>query len=277
MSDFKIEKYLSDSSPASSFELFCEMYHGQIPAPESEGPEVYSFPEIIWLLLSGEMKSMGIGTEMIDSVGRVLWEEYSLSEAVNTIREAPELVENISLPASERKAVSGRLSGPDTVISPEGVITPLEAAIIQCVRLSSPTSILVFPGGEVMIWVEALSATYSEEEKAQIKGQSHFNICFSGIIESFLPQSGPGFASDPIDYLQPDAMQVLQIIQSGKYERVEITLKEGRMKSMGLTRTHKRTANIPRVIAASDFQEVTVKRHRGRTSFIQTTEKIFFE
>ena len=72
-------------------------------------------------------------------------------------------------------------------------------------------------------------------------------------------------------------MQVLQIIQSGKYERVEITLKEGRMKSMDLTRTHKRTANIPRVIAASDFQEVTVKRHRGRTSFIQTTEKIFFE
>ena len=71
-------------------------------------------------------------------------------------------------------------------------------------------------------------------------------------------------------------MQVMEVITSGKYDRVDITYKGGRMNSMDLTRSHRRTANVPQIIAASDFQEVTVKRHRGKTTYIQTTEKIYF-
>lgn len=237
----------------------------------------FNLCEFIWLLCVKEMRDMHVPVEAIRIAGEMLWESVPLTVILEDLASNPTILDDLPISPQQREAILGQLSAPCGEVCHRAGLTPIAAAVSQCLRLKTALSLRVFPSGGVLIWSDSLAFRPEADEMAGTSGGSFVNICLSGKIRRFLGPDGPAFACSPMTHLKPNEKQVLGIITQGQYDRVEINFREGRMRSMELTRSRDRQEKLHAVLGESDFVDVQVKKHRGRITYVQSTEKIYFE
>ncbi len=92
---------------------------------------------------------------------------------------------------------------------------------------------------------------------------------------SFVDVLGSSFMQE---LLYPsDEMKLLTMIRSGKYDSIEINFKEKKMKTVYLSKTQDASKKLNELLSQGDFQDITLKTHKGKVTSIKNTIKINFD
>lgn len=70
----------------------------------------------------------------------------------------------------------------------------------------------------------------------------------------------------------PEEFAVIQLIRKGEFDRVELILKDGTIRTIKTTKNHEKTTSITDLLRRGDFQKVTITKQGGKVVEIKQEE-----
>lgn len=77
--------------------------------------------------------------------------------------------------------------------------------------------------------------------------------------------------------MDPGEVKLLELIHSGSYDSILINFKNKKMKALELKKTIDVKKKIKDVLREASYQDIIIKKHNGKVTRIENTEKIFLD
>ncbi|HWZ21060.1 MAG TPA: MerR family transcriptional regulator [Cytophagaceae bacterium] len=237
----------------------------------------FNFVDYVWIHIIQELRTMGVPLEIIKkSKATVLGEihlEWMIKDIENNIDEIKKINE------AEKINLKNLIQNFRLKEQPHSIKLPFLLKIIADIIYYKRTlSLLVFSDGFTLpLWEGGLNGDYPTDIVEKITFETHIIVSIPNIIRKFITSEKSAFILPKLNILEENEQQLLDLIQSGDYEKIIINFKNKKMKTMKLTKQHDTKKKVVDVIMENSFQDIELVIHKGKIMKIKNTKKIIFE
>ena len=236
----------------------------------------FSFLEYVWLCIVDDLRLMGCPISIIQKFKSYILAEISYKGIMATLRDNREEVLKETQNSEEREMLEAILAIPDEEIKDGGI--PLLAMLINHVLSEKLNiSLIVCPNGTWLPLTPGGEKLYSKKIQDFIYNGVYTRVSLTSIITGFLSDDLSGELLAKLTFLDHKEQKLLEIINTGDYDTITIHFKNKKMDALELTKKQDVKRKIADILQENEYQEVVIKRHKGLTTTIENTTKVFME
>lgn len=232
----------------------------------------FNFIDFMWIKTVDELRKIGISTKLIKAAKKNLFQPFDMKPYIEYLK--AEFETNTKNYSKEEKE---KTRGYYSQIEKKPIdkkITHFFAAINQAIQLTESIKLEIFKDGSVII--HPYQNLYTEEDVLKIINEMHISLSLTTILKKFLTGYSEQITHVLTDLkiLQPNEINLLDLINSGKYDTIKVIFKDKKMKEWELSKTQDVKARLMDIMKEGDYQNITIKSHKGIASRIENTIKV---
>ncbi|GAA0891210.1 hypothetical protein GCM10009122_08890 [Fulvivirga kasyanovii] len=183
----------------------------------------FNFLEFVWIRVLEDIQGIGIKSKVLKRTKKELFYHVNFQIMKRLIRmdqalmdgwgdssSMTELIEIIKVGVKRKKASKQ--------------FNLFQLLVSEAIFSKEPVNLLIFGDGGWLPLFNNDVSIYPEELREKILYESHFNISLTRIIREFFAHPKAGLIINEIDLFSTVELKVLQIISSGEYNTIEVTL-----------------------------------------------------
>ena len=238
----------------------------------------FSFIDYAWLKVIGELRDMGMPTKLIKEAKESLFEPVDIKplykEFKKQISEIRKTMSSLT-EAEKDEAIDLMLAGEKK--GKEKGFTYFYFTLLQSILLKEPVSLIIFKDGGFITWFENKSSSYDKETFEEKLYGTYVSVSISKIIKDFLVDERSVFLLPKLQLLQPNEIRLLELINSGSYDNININFRDKKMKNLELKKTQDTKKKVVDILTEGAYQDIIIKSHKGMVTHIQNTVKLMLD
>jgi DNA-binding transcriptional MerR regulator len=237
----------------------------------------YTFVEFVWIKLVEQMRSMGIGIEVLLKVKKMLMEPVPVGNVWQAVLDDKEYLEETMARLSEPEREAAKVMFEEIKRSDQKMnyrFNTLQLLIGIVVEKRCPVSVAVFLNGDVIAIEHHRDFKLPEAEENRLIHETHGHFSISELVKDFLAGELAPSRLESMSILPENETELLRVIHSGEYKSITINFRNKKMDSLELVKSQDTTRRVVDVLAESDYQNISIVTHNGQVSKIENTVKI---
>ena len=238
----------------------------------------FSFIDYAWLKVIGELRDMGMPTKLIKEAKESLFEPVDVKPLYKEFKkQIPEMRKTMSslTEAEKDEAIDLMLVGEKK--GKEKGFTYFYFTLLQSILLKEPVSLIIFKDGGFITWFENKLSSYDKETFEEKLYGTYVSVSISKIIKDFLVDGRSVFLLPKLQLLQPNEIRLLELINSGSYDNININFRDKKMKNLELKKTQDTKKKVVDILTEGAYQDIIIKSHKGMVTHIQNTVKLMLD
>lgn len=237
----------------------------------------FNFVDFVWLKTIDELRQLGVSTTLIKLCKDAVFKPYNLNKDIEFFKNNPAAWEDFLLefPASDRETLRNNKKLLEEREIESG-LSIFSMSIIKAIQLDTVYKLDIFKSGYSILHPDGVFD--SQEDLDRTRKESFISISLTEILKSFLIHDNnvANLVLEEFKVLQPKEIMLLTLIQKGEYDSVNIIFKDKKIKEFELSKKQKPERQLIDILKESQYQEITLKSHKGMVTSIQNVSKIKF-
>lgn len=237
----------------------------------------FNFLDYTWLRTIDQLREIGVSTKIIRTAKEKLFTPIDMKPLIQYVKEE---IKEIKKTMTSFKTEKEKDEYINTLFAnvennpKDELVTEFYMGIIQSIKLKVPVNLIIFPDGEPMMLYSG--AAYEQEKLMRIISQSHVNISITRIIKDFFVDANAHsiHMMTELQLLEPNEISLLQMVNSGDYDSINIIFKDKKMKELELNKTQDNKRKLMDIMKEGNYQDIVIKSHKGMVTRIQNTVKV---
>jgi hypothetical protein len=243
--------------------------------PIAEG-KCFNTVDHLWCMVLSQMEDMNVPIELIRSMKEELFKPYSSLEIKELFNvNSQEIQSALHLSSKDLDLLMDAINMTDDIMDQDS--NNFLILLIESILNKASFSLLIFSDGIWMSWFEGYEKLYLSADMDRKESQPYIKIAVSSILKEYLADSRNAFVLPSLNLFNSSELKVMELIQGGEYDKITISFKDRKAKSLELTKTHETSKKIVDVLTDGAYQDIVIKSHKGTVTHIQNTVKIFID
>jgi hypothetical protein len=239
----------------------------------------YSFVSFMWVKITEQLRKIGVPLPVIKIYRENICAPFNRSIFTEQYEKAKEIVGKLKGSKVEKETVLISLRDKALKEADQYPFSLLHIAIIDTFIHRKPFSIAFFPDGTYLpvLFDKERFFHLGESEREKLMFQSCALISLTGIMKDFFKLEISAFTLPELKILDENTSKLIELIHSGKYDSITVNFKDKKMKSLELHKAHDTKEKIVDILAENEFQDITIKKHKGIITKIENKVKMLFD
>ena len=239
----------------------------------------FNFLDYVWIRVIMELRELGVPINLIkvwrDQIFQgivlnndTLFKEFKLNE--------DELIESYNLPADLKlklKVEFSKIKKFDQKTAKKVGMTYFFYSLIYSLSTRIPVSLIFFSDGICALFISHPAPNCDPVYLKKLNIDSHVRVSISKIIRDFLMEDKFVYLLEEIPLLEKSEIRLLELVNSGNYESITIRFKDRKIKVLEMKKAIDVRKKIVDILNENSYQDITIKVHKGITTFIENTIK----
>lgn len=232
---------------------------------------IYTFTEFVWLKIIEQLREAGLSLSIITELRKGLFLPIEV-DFLSKQERTRNFIKALDISKEEMQELLALIS--ETLETEHSTFFLLDVMIVQCIIRREPLGLAVFLDGSFIPVEKDYQLKYDVYDLNKLFGQTYIYVSISGIIKNFLRSDISEWVVPKINLLNPAESKLFELIRKGDYESITIEFKDKKLKSLELKKSEDIKDRIVDIIDAFEFGDITVKKHKGVVTKIESTKKI---